>query len=703
MADRPYLVFCGRCRPPTEYDSVLIEVILGGKIWGSLQQLRELRSAGQRTLETEHLQPFAFRCPEGHPVDGNLGDPFPIAIAGASGASKSHFLPAIVRDLHQLRTLRAQGVQLERLVYGSMRLAREVAEVYDERRVLAATRVGRGLAGPYAYRLRFGQQNEVERSLLLFDIAGEAFADPIRIGHDATYLLLCRVVIYLVDPVGLVRTKFDDQPLQPASQFEATLSVRRGIETIVETLEEARSDLAQEHPIPICVVIAKADAVHWPPSFDWGTEAAPVEGKDPRSWTDSLEARSESVRAALTSIGAGSLVEQVHELRGTRPIRFAVASATSVMPDASDLQQWAGQPEPRGIALVMQHVLDLTDEAVDDVGEATGVVTGGPEHGESAGQHALSPTRRSRRRTLPIVRAALVVALATIVVAAATVGGHVAAARTREVAASPLATTQSRSIALSYPASWHGGAPPAGLNLQIDLSLRRPAGGGLVEGEVDTTSWLHLPTSFVALIDTESLQPQLVSIDGAMAFEFVRVMLRGHVGRADLVTIPIDQSSALMLLCWGAVSDSACQRVMGSVRLRRKGVDPRPDGRYASAVSADLLQLGIARARWLRTFGAATTAIQEANAALKVSTAYTAAARGLQRIGSPLVAEGWASSLSRALLSTATGYEHLAADVRRRDRAGYGRDRDSVLRSAAAVDRAITAVDDLGFNAQLQQ
>ena len=329
----------------------------------------EPRPAPGPNLEgIDRLRDYTFRCPNGHVVDGNSGDQFGLAVLGASGASKSHMLPAIVRELETMSALRKLGVKLRPALYANPKLAEDMIEVYRLGRRLPPTPAGEML-GPFGYKLNTGRRErngaEPDYSLLLFDIAGEDLGAIARIVEAAPYILLCRALMVLIDPVDFLPTAFKAAPMSDREKLDAASDVRAGIRVIAETLGEVwEVESSRELSIPVCFAISKADSVEWPSDFDWAAQTRQVidatsGGMD---LSECLQAYSDATRNALEDLGGELVIDEIEECFSPDTIRFVAASATSTMPtDAPDAngREWVDEPEPNGVALGILHLLDL--------------------------------------------------------------------------------------------------------------------------------------------------------------------------------------------------------------------------------------------------------------------------------------------------------------------------------------------------------
>lgn len=391
-AETQRYVICGECAKA--YPMTVIDVFLGDQKQMTLDRLeagrtpsnkddnkavsmakvllggRKQSRSSPRVINVERLQRFIFKCPQGHLVDGNRGTQFPIAVLGGSGASKSHFLPAIIRDLDELRTLSKVGVTLGPSLYTNSKISDDADEIYRQHRLLDPTPTDIGVLGPYGYRLKIASRQRDpkpdELSLLLFDVAGENLADIMRVAESARFLLLSEAIVVLIDPDRFLPSSFDDQAhVSPQKRTNAAIDVRKGIRVIIDTIAEAWSTPASSLTVPFCFVVAKADAVEWKSGFNWDEQTKIVMGcaGNGMSLSNALFQASENARAALLELGGDLVVDEIESVLETQWVRFAVASATSTMPIAHAERDggsaWMTEPEPNGVGLAILQALDM--------------------------------------------------------------------------------------------------------------------------------------------------------------------------------------------------------------------------------------------------------------------------------------------------------------------------------------------------------
>lgn len=328
-------------------------------------EVKEPESAAPE-LDLKRLRPYTFQCPQSHIVDGSPGQQVGVAVLGPSGSSKTHMLPGLVRELFDLSTLRPVGVTLSNSLYGNPKLSHDVVEVYRRGRALGPTPPGK-LLGPFSYKMQIGRgrrdPDPLRYSLLLYDIAGEDLAGIMKVVEKAPFMLRCRALMVLIDPYEFLPSQFESEPVSDRARVDAARDVRGGIQVIAETLEEAwQVSSARDLDIPICFVLAKADAIDWTGDYDWAAQTSNVISavRDGGSLRSALVASSDLTRHAFAQLGGELVIDEIEDSFSPEMIRFAAASATSSMPlTFDDAPHWADDPAPNGVGLSLLHLLDV--------------------------------------------------------------------------------------------------------------------------------------------------------------------------------------------------------------------------------------------------------------------------------------------------------------------------------------------------------
>lgn len=394
-------IICGRC--PDVYPADQISAFDGDERICTLQDLRRQgaptrkRSKGRRRTRMifglpdepdvpltpdvdvmDALKAYTFKCPEQHVVHGNPGMQFPIAVLGGSGASKSHVLPAIIRELDHKLALNRLGVTLEDGLYENPELSQALVSVFSNGEVLPPTQRS-AMRGPWGYQLSVeGARDDLDYTLLLFDVAGEDLRTVDAISKEARFIALARALVVLIDPQQLLSTEFDEIESAEArrgNQLDVAVGIRKAFRVVAQVLTrvwQVRS--TRDLPIPICFVIAKADAVDWPSDYDWSMQTDDVIEavcEDGADLGGSLLRSSDATREALRASGGDLVIAEIERMFNPDWVRYAAASATSTMPMAGGERRWKEQPDPNGIALSILHVLALAGIVQEQAPNAT--------------------------------------------------------------------------------------------------------------------------------------------------------------------------------------------------------------------------------------------------------------------------------------------------------------------------------------------
>jgi hypothetical protein len=323
------------------------------------------------------LKDWTFTCPKGHSVDGNRGYQIPLAVVGASGSSKSHFLPGLIWETNLLRALSPIGVTLRQGPFTSSQLNYSVRQLYEEKKILPPTPPSE-VAGPFGYRLTIRSAGDDARySLLLFDVGGEALSSISKISEQAKFVLLAQSLVVLIDPQHVVSTRFDeiDAGVVERERVIAAAKVRDNISLLADALEELWEGSMKQIPIPTCFVIAKADSLTWTFNWESETECVMAAAQQGHVLRGALLASSNRVKNSFINFGGSLIVEEIEERFAESRVRFVASSATSEMPvDGA----WVN-PTPAGISLALLHVLDMLGtigadaEAIDPAADPQGV------------------------------------------------------------------------------------------------------------------------------------------------------------------------------------------------------------------------------------------------------------------------------------------------------------------------------------------
>jgi hypothetical protein len=366
---KPLIDVLGQTRPQIKGDAPVTKRRAFGRLVGrntagsegpALNETSAVSVQREKLGNLGRLKDWTFTCPKGHRVDGNRGHQIPIAVVGASGSSKSHFLPGLIWETSLLRVLSPFGVTLRTGQFTMSKMSYSMKQLYEENKVLPPT-PPTAVEGPFGYRLTIRENDEDTRySLLLFDVGGEALSSIARIGEQAAFVLLAQGIMVLIDPQRVVRTSFDavDGGTSTRERVIAAADVRDSITAIADALEELWEQSMKRIPIPVCFVVAKADSLAW--TFDWQTETKQVErqvlaGANLRA---TLTESSTRVKEAFADFGGELIVEEIEDRFDAANVRFVAASATCEM----QVEHGWQDPKPEGISLSLLQLLDMLDK-----------------------------------------------------------------------------------------------------------------------------------------------------------------------------------------------------------------------------------------------------------------------------------------------------------------------------------------------------
>lgn len=366
---KPLIDVLGRTKPQLKRDAPVTKRRAIGRLVGrnaagnggpALDDNAAVTMQRDKLANLSRLKDWTFTCPRGHIVDGNRGSQVPIAVVGASGSSKSHFLPGLIWETSLLRVLSPFGVTLRTGQFTLSKMSYSMKQLYEEKKILPPT-PPTAVEGPFGYRLTIRENNEDTRySLLLFDVGGEALSSIARIGEQAGFVLLAQGLIILIDPQRVVRTGFDviDGGTSGRERVIAAADVRDSISAIADALEELWEEPMKRIPVPACFVVAKADSLAW--TFDWQSETKRVEQETQQTGDLNLALNESSARVkdAFAAFGGELIVEEIEDRFDPGRVRFVAASATCEMQVD---QEWQ-DPRPEGISLTLLHLLDLLDK-----------------------------------------------------------------------------------------------------------------------------------------------------------------------------------------------------------------------------------------------------------------------------------------------------------------------------------------------------
>jgi len=365
-------------------------------LWARLLKiLRRLLGFAERTYisdSLEVLKNWSFVCPRTHLVDGTSGRTFPLAVVGRSGASKSNFVPAIPWEIKTLGSLDRLEITLLPPIWKlgkvltdvgsnadplvdlqdasiateddaeeqlSSDLDTQIESIFVRGKVPPPTKANVGVQGPFAYRLAIenGKPRQQNLALYLFDVPGEYFEDLNSIANDSSFILLAQALTVLIDPVGLVPSKTQEDLISPQLQ---AIALSEAIELITRIADAFKSVFnTRKAEVPICFVLAKADSVST--SYAWERETERIASSGLGELQSTLSEASASSRTAFSELGLDRLLHSIDAQFDQQLTRFAFASATSQekTPGSGDQADSWDYPIPNGVGITVLHALDL--------------------------------------------------------------------------------------------------------------------------------------------------------------------------------------------------------------------------------------------------------------------------------------------------------------------------------------------------------
>ena len=199
------------------------------------------------------------RCDHDWPRNLEDTDNFIIAIVGAKGAGKSHYLTVLINELTHRVGARFHAALSAADDHTRDRYRKHYRQyLYDGHQQIPPT--PRGKTEPLIYHLAFAKSIGLKRvvSLIFFDTAGEHFDDVRTIERHNAYLQRASGIIYLLDASHVAAAT-----LRP--NREATASATDPLDLTARVSEVVRSmrSIVVNDPIdiPVAVAISKLDLV----------------------------------------------------------------------------------------------------------------------------------------------------------------------------------------------------------------------------------------------------------------------------------------------------------------------------------------------------------------------------------------------------------------------------------------------------------
>lgn len=248
------------------------------------------RTTTQVCASCHNQLPSQFRAVEGRSI----------AMVGAKGAGKTHFIGVLVHQLQNAVGARF-GQQLTLQALDERTIKRYDKQfrrpLFEEGHVLAATTTlvsSDDLRYPLVYQLKVGREKLRAMNLVFFDTAGEDLNDRELLDRDARYVAGADAVIMLLDPLQIpaVRERLGGTILLPERAAHPLDLVTR-----VTDATRLRLELPPARRIdrPLALAFSKLDGVR--PLMDPGSPALAASRHDRGFDTLDAEEVSESIRA----------------------------------------------------------------------------------------------------------------------------------------------------------------------------------------------------------------------------------------------------------------------------------------------------------------------------------------------------------------------------------------------------------------------
>lgn len=211
-------------------------------------------------------------CPECHirlPREFDRSHNAIIAIVGAKGAGKSHYIATAIHELKN-RVATEMNFAMEAMDDDTMdRYEREYkAPLYDKREELTATHsavANLGVRQPMLFTIKLRGKNFLGRSkimksitLAFFDAAGEDLSRSDQMSSFNRYVAEASGIIMLLDPIqiGSVRAQFKTPPRLNAIAVDQGNVLTRVTDVVRDVRQLSRESVI---PVPVSVALSKFD------------------------------------------------------------------------------------------------------------------------------------------------------------------------------------------------------------------------------------------------------------------------------------------------------------------------------------------------------------------------------------------------------------------------------------------------------------
>jgi hypothetical protein len=192
------------------------------------------------------------------PPESNLSDPVSVGVVGARGTGKTTYILSLLAFLQQVwgPASGASAAPIDAQTNGRLR---QLREPFQQGRTVGSTvraEQNQDVLAPML--LRLNHHNGRQRTLALYDVAGEDVENPAAVRPYGPTLASVDALLFLVDPLQLapIRSLLEGQvPLPPVAGNPLTV-----IENVIAEIRR-RSGTSQI-TVPIAVALSKIDGIH---------------------------------------------------------------------------------------------------------------------------------------------------------------------------------------------------------------------------------------------------------------------------------------------------------------------------------------------------------------------------------------------------------------------------------------------------------
>ena len=264
-------------------------------------------------------------------------------------------------------------------------------------------------------------------------------------------------------------------------------------------------------------------------------------------------------------------------------------------------------------------------------------------------------------------------------------------------------------VGVRYPSGWsRSAARPEIPGLEVDggvaLEAGTPAGAQVLLGKIAGSGPTLLPASFTEKLEHPPSGEDRVRLsDGVEAYRYAGLTPAGFGGKSLTLFVVPTTAGAAALACVAPPAAAAafrpdCERVASTLELTGARALPLgPSTSYAQGLDRMVRGLNRARTRLRARLRDARRPGGQARSADQLARAYSAALAALPDAPGPAEQRAHAA-IRDALASTRDAYERMSASAQGGDSAGFGAARESVQSGERAFQRALAALEPLGYS-----